>query len=179
MVDGRTAWLQASDWNWLVLPVTLASTDDVFAVQADVFIPPYATFSEHADIFMFDNITDPLGNWGAHGLAAGIVATGTTTDDVEWWFYPETVLTYNSTAAITFTTGQWHTLRVEGVRSLCFFQTLLDGVPVGNLDIACDTSGTQIGLLGEMVANPTPFAVNIAWSNLTISAGSAGCAPWE
>ncbi len=170
-VYGRTAWYQTSDWNWLVFPVQLAAGDDVFAVQADVYVPAYTTYRRDVSMFPFDTAAAGT-DYGTHGFATNVSSTGPSASSLSWWFYPDAAGTARRTVPLTFATAQWNTLRVEGRRSTCAFRVLIGGLLVDAYTTTCDTTGANLSLVGTAAG-----AANVAWSNLSISKGTAGCVP--
>lgn len=174
-VYGRTAWYVTSDWNLLTVPVTLTSADDRFAVEVDFYLPAgSATREQRAGIFLFN---DPNfgASFGTHGLLSTVQNSGASSV-LRWWVYPlaNPPDAFNSTTAISFVPDSWHSMRVEGRRSTCTFETSIDGVPVGAWAGTCDTGGATMGLYSRNnVVQPT----GVAFSNLRIYRAVAGCAP--
>jgi hypothetical protein len=176
-VYGRTAWYQTSDWNLLFVPTGFASGDDVFAVEADVYLPAFTTFERQASLYSFSTTQ----NVGVYQSTLGVLAqpwarSGTNTT-LEFWTSAATgVQTQVATTPYPTFPGQWRRLRVEGVRSACRFRTLVDASVWITWTGACDVSGTYFVLGGN--AATAPNQAQTAWSNMTIYKGSgSNCVP--
>jgi hypothetical protein len=174
-VYGRTAWYQTSDWNLLFVPTGLQSADDVFAVEAAVYVPTLTTYSRGASLLAFTSAT------GSGAVAGGVQAFLESPLAAPSHLSFHTVTTFlagimQASSTLPLQTGQWRQFRLEGLRSTCSFRTLLDGVAYNGWSGTCDLSGTYFALFGN--TNPTFNAAQVAWSNLTIFKGSsAACVP--
>jgi hypothetical protein len=171
-VYGRTAWYQTSDWNFLVFPSHLTAADEVFAVEADVYLPAAGASSRYANFIILNDAT-PGNGGGTHGVMLRLAATSTGTS-LGWWFYPTTWGTLDRVVPATFAPAQWHTVRVEGRRSTCAFRAYVDGVLADSFTKACDLAGAKISLVGN---SETAQAANTAWSNYRVQVGTAACGP--
>jgi hypothetical protein len=170
-VYGRTAWYQTSDWNTLAFPHGLSSTDDVFALEADFYLPPYSSFRRGAGVYVFNT----LGlDCGTYGVNAGVVTTSAEDALASWWRYPDACATGTRTTPVSFVAGQWHTMRLEGRRSTCVFNLKIDGVSVDALTGTCDLRGGTFSLNS---GGTTLVPMNVAWSHLRVLKGSDACVP--
>ena len=114
--EGRTAWVQRSDWNELFVPFGDAEPD-FFAVQADFFLPPVSTWTRGVDLVVF---TDPAGPDEAdvrHGRGISIYQDPGRGPMFEWGVshgVNSVVVEYKGTlpAAVT---GSWRKLRIRGL----------------------------------------------------------------
>ena len=180
-VNGRTAWSQTSDWNMLFVPTSLAPTDDVFAVEADVYIGTPTSTPWFANQMLFTTTGTASGPNGTcqaiGGLYSALVARSGSASTSEWWTSaacPYAQMTTTSLAATP--SGQWHRYRVEGVRSTCHFRALLDGSLMSSWAGTCDMSGGYFALYAHAYALGN--AIQVAWSNMTIYKGNtAVCVP--
>jgi hypothetical protein len=146
-------------------------SDDYFSVQVDVYLPAgSATQEQRAGIFVF-NDPDPGLSFGTHGLLSTLQNSGAGSSALRWWVYPlaNPPDAFNATSVVTFLPDQWHTLRVEGQRSLCRFRTLVDGVELGIWGGACDTAGAMMSVYSR---NDAVQPTAVAWSNLRIFGGT-------
>jgi hypothetical protein len=164
---GRTAWYQTSDWNELIVPLGGATAEDVFAIEAEVFIPAFATYGRHASI-MTHRAVD-----GTHGIGITLTSPDPSAKTFNWWnaagFVPPVT-------PLAFATDGWQTVRLEGRRSACVFRARASAVVPHAYPGTCDLTGDQVYLTSN--ASPGPVgAMNVAWSNLRIFKGSAECAP--
>ncbi len=174
-VEGRRAWKITSDWGQLLLPLSLATLGDPFAVEAEFFMPPVTAWMRGADIVVF---TEPMGGaktgdlW--KGLRFGIREEPGKPTWFEWYEPDDTrknVRDYIGTLPGTVT-GRWHTIRIEGSPSKGWFRGLLDGRPLVFAHGAYDLGGSKVVLgAGYGYMNP----VDVAWSNLRIFSGSPEC----
>lgn len=184
-VYGRTAWLQTGDWNGLFVPTGFTSGEDVFAVEADFFLPTFSPgrSSIGVNFQLFTNnqfvvCTDgglPQSYNGA-GVGVSMEAGGASTLSI--WnnvctsaggggMYSSPVPAY---------VDAWKRMRVEGSRTSCRLRTYVDGQLIADHDGACDlySGGTFALFSGVNAWNPA----NVAWSNLAIFSGSsAACLP--
>jgi hypothetical protein len=158
-----------SDWAWLVFPVFFGSGDDVFAVEADLYVPtPILTpYRQGAAIFAFNSAT-PGDGFGTHGIAASLSFNSGAPTTLEWFAYPWPTGSSNRSTTISYGFAAWHRLRVEGRRSSCSFRAYLDGVLTDSWTEACETTGVNISLTGGL---------DTCWSNLTLYRGVGTCAP--
>ncbi len=177
-VAGRTAWLQTSDWNVLLIPHGLAAGDDIFATEVDTYLPTVTTYQRMANLAPFTTSATAPGPQGTcqflGGIWGGPVARSGSGSTVEWWSAacPNTLL---STAPMASPTGAWHRLRIEGIRSTCRYRLLLDGSLLSSKTGACDPNGSYLMLFGS---SPSWNSAQVAWSNLAVYKGSeASCIP--
>jgi hypothetical protein len=174
-VAGRTAWQQASDWNVLLIPHGLPAEDDVFAVVADVYVPAITTYRRSAGLNHFTTSATASGPLGTCQFLGGawpefwVRPGGPVT--LEWWSGTCGNVLLDS-SPIADPTAAWHTMRVEGVRSTCAYQALLDGSVISSWT-GCDASGPFLNLYGHALGG----VAGIAWSNLSIQTGTAACVP--
>jgi hypothetical protein len=177
VVYGRTAWYQTSDWNILLVPSGFAASDDVFAVEADYYVPPLTTFDREVLIQAFATSTT-VGPYqstlGVLGLMSARVAGSPT---FEWWTQAANgVQTKVASQVVSPFVGAWHHLRLEGLRSSCHLRAYFDGAFLSTWTGACDMSGTYFILQGDAVNGGNQ--AQTAWSNLAIYKGSAtACVP--
>ena len=174
-VEGRKAWKITSDWGQLMLPLSLATLGDPFAVEAEFFIPPVTGWMRGADMLVF---TEPMG--GARtgdvwkGIRFGVREEPGKPTWFEWYEPDDTrkgVRDYIGTLPGTLT-GRWHTIRIEGSPSAGWFRGLLDGRPLVVAHGAYDLGGSRLALgAGYGYMNP----VDVAWSNVRIFSGSPEC----
>jgi hypothetical protein len=174
-VGGRVAWLQSSDWNVLLIPHGLDAGSDVFAVEAEVFVPAITTYRRSAGLNPFTTSATAPGPQGTCQFLGGawpefwVRPGGPVT--MEWWSGScgNTLL---ASGPVADPTAAWHALRVEGVRSTCTYQVRIDGQLISSWT-GCDASGPYLNLYGHAPGG----AAGIAWSNLRIEAGTPACAP--
>lgn len=193
-IAGRTAWTTTSHWMTLLVPMGLSASDDIFAVEVDLFWPLYGSGSSLAGMYaLIDHAAGPgtpfyLNSYGElHGVWSGWYrGAGFTVE----WHGPPTILpamgwrpelsgsTYSnrlSSGAASDPTRAWRTLRLEGRRSACRFRFIVDGVEQSAWAGSCDAAGSNLGL---RAVNPIGASLSgIGWSNLRISRGSEGCGP--
>jgi hypothetical protein len=183
-VGGRTAYTSTSDWMDLLIPTGLSASDDVFAVEVDVFRAASSTSSRLTGFLLFGthaaDSTVPfwLNNYGElQGLWAGWHESTSGTTTVEWRTPPSPVPSNGwlatagvvaGTAITGIQTGAWHRLRVEGARSSCRFRLLVDGALLSTWTGTCDVSGANLGLYSDGAGTP----VGVAWSDMVIYRGS-------
>ena len=167
-VYGRTAWYQSSDWNTLYVPMGLSAADDVFATEADFYVPAGTAFELAGGLGAFE--TDLGGGYFSHGVSIVPVRLTSGTYRLDWKVRSgQTETTPRSTPIANFT-GQWHKLRLEGIRSTCRFRALIDGTQVDSWSGTCDLAGATTDL--RSWSAPFGSAVNVAWSNLAVFKGS-------
>jgi tRNA A-37 threonylcarbamoyl transferase component Bud32 len=173
-VQGRSAWLQESDWNNLYIPLGLEAAD-VFAVQAEFFMPPAATWPRLATLVV---LTDPSaeGNPSAsvHGVGVELSQPPNASPRMTWRLHRGADMEAETyTGSLTGPlVGRWRLVRIEGSRSGCWFRVLLDGAPLVVARSACDLAGGH-ALLG---GNDGPyFPAQVAWSNLATFEGGPRC----
>lgn len=181
---GRTAWVQLADWNRLHVPTGFTDSDDVFAVEAEYFAedlgPGRALVNALLGVFTTPQeylCPEGLGQ-GLHGLTVGpgyrslpdvsnllVFANGCASAGGG----------LGASTPIQTVVGTWQRLRVEGARSSCRVRALVNGQVVGTYNGQCNLfQGGYFALHGQ--AAPWTVA-NVAWSNLSISKGTAACAP--
>jgi hypothetical protein len=174
-VAGRKAWQVTSDWGQLILPLDLDPSVDVFAVEAEFFLPPEAGWMRGVGLGVF-NAFRADGKVGILDRGVGLVIAKEPGKPPYYdWYEPDDakvnikgfVRDLNGTI-----TGEWHTLRIEGSRSQRWARGLLDGraIVFGYGDI--DFTGTKI-LLGVGYGSVNPE--DAAWSNLRIFTGTPEC----
>lgn len=157
--------------------VGLAASDDVFAVEADFYVPPVAsgTILGVIDLFTHNQVLVPCQNMG--GMRVGPWVRPGAGTSMEWWTVPLTTCgsTQQKATSISSVTGAWKHLRVEGARSTCRFVASLDGVVTDTwTQPACSLPGAYFGMESNWSVIQ---AVNVAWSNMRISKGTPGCVP--
>jgi hypothetical protein len=162
---GRSAWVQPSDWNGMYIPAGRSSTD-LEAVEIDVYVPAHswAVFS-------------PLANYLDYALTqdyAHFALVGTTGQmTVQYDASTTGVADYTLTSSLTgFTSGTWHTVRVEYDYSLNETSFSLDGI------VVYDTTAIPLSTLSDayvVLGTGTTCcssAANVAWSNLRVYQGT-------
>jgi len=178
-VYGRTAWLQSADWNVLLVPHGLAAGDDVFAVEADVYVPAATSNYRYAAMAPFTTSGTAAGTLGVCQFMGGIYGAlyerPGPSATVEWWNTSVCDWTRLASQPTESRAGAWHRLRVEGVRSTCRYRLLLDGTVLGTSTAACDPGGGYLSLFGGGLGQQGL----VAWSNLAVYRGSssASCIP--
>lgn len=179
-VGGRTAWYQTSDWNVLLIPTGLASSDDTFAVDADIYVPSYTGSGwVAASIALFTTSNTAPGAQGTcqflGGVFGGIYSTSSGST-LRWWDAISCPQNQLATIGLTFTSGQWNHLQIKGARSTCAYQALVNGTLVSSWTGTCAATGGYFALFGSNHVAGSP--ADIAWSNLVISKGTqVGCVP--
>ncbi len=184
VVGSRTAFTTTSDWAEILAPANLAPADDLFAVQADFYATAVTLGASNFRSTGLYALTDIYNFGQQHGLWAGFREKLGQPTQFQWVVSPATlpasgwdgwdldiptVSTLAQSAPATLPLAGWHTLRVEGSRSRCRFQARLDGVVISTwAPASCDVAGT---LVGVSAARSQPL--NVAWSNLVVSKGSA------
>lgn len=184
-VYGRTAFYTTSDWGILWIPVSSSSAPAV-ALEAQFYIPSITTYQRLAELVAFTDLDS--GPWQlARGVRSLFAAETGGTNHFDWFAYtaangwggggafdpPALRLPIHSTI-----TAGWRTVRVEAARGLCRFRTRLEGAEILNWSAPCDATGAGVALSSwyqtpEGAYQPT----QVAWSNLRVFHGSAGCAP--
>jgi hypothetical protein len=169
-----------------VVPTYLAAIDDVFAVQADVFVTSGSAVDEGAAIVAFGD-PDPNPANACAALSQGIFdfawALIGGTAEARWaktdGCPPSgTGFSVVSTNSVTPFSGNWATLRLEGIKSACRFRMLVDGAVVSTWTGACAMGGDSIVLYGRS-GSIGSSGFDIAWSNLRIQKGSGTiCVPY-
>jgi hypothetical protein len=156
---GRACWVQDSDWNLLFVS---APQDDVFAIEADVFLPAPIPYDRNAGFSLFIERT---------GRGMQVVLNGQTDGArIDWWAISESgVHTKVGSKTVGFTLDQWHRFRVEGTRSTCTLRALVDGSAIDSWSGACDLTGSLYALASGGVSSTT--AAEVGWSNLRVQKG--------
>jgi len=175
--ENRGAWLQSSDWNQLFLPAG-ERRPDVFAVMASFFAPTEQGQGAGVGLHVYG---DPGGTMDhrssdlQHGRGIALIAEANGAVRYEWGIVggrntTQVVAKGTLPGAIT---GKWHTLRIEGSRSLCWTRALLDGAPVVLEVGACDLAGGEIILTGAWRDAYVP--ANVLWREVQILEGEPSC----
>ena len=174
--DGRGAWLQASDWNQLILPAG-AKRPDLFAVEASFLAPPVTDQAVSVTLHVYGDPAGPIDHTSSdviHGRGLVLIEAPGSPPRFEWGV-PDGVNTRTvsskGTLPATFT-GRWRTLRLEGSRSRCWLRASLDGQPLVLETGACDLEGGSMILTGGGAAY---VSANVLWREFRISEGDAGC----
>ncbi len=174
-VGGQTAWSQLSDWNMLFVPTGLTGADDVFKVEADVFVATPTTSALYANLMLFtttDTAPGPQGTCQAlGGLYPALASRSSAASTLEWWLSatcPYVMMTATPLAGAP--TGQWRRFTVEGIRSSCRFRALLDGALLGTWTGTCSMSGGYFVLYAH--AWDLGVSAQVAWSNMVIARGN-------
>jgi hypothetical protein len=175
-VGGRTAWLQNATYSLLFVPIGLSARDDVFAVEADVFVPAATTFNLDGGIQVFTTTSTAGSDYSPGGLLGTLLLKPGEPTVFNWW---DSSLggtwTLVGSDPIAYSGSQWKRLRIEGVRSGKRFRALLDGTPISSWAGSTDLSGGYFALWSS--TSLAGMQSNTAWSNLGILGGTASCAP--
>lgn len=181
LIGGRTAFTSGSDWMELSVPADLAVGDDAFAAQADFYANPVTLASgsfRNIGLYLLSDLHD---SGQDHGFWAGFREEGGLATQFEWvtgpaslpatgwdaWDLDRGLGVVAQSAPLALPVGGWHTLRVEGIRSLCWFQALVDGAVVSTWRPAsCDLAGGSVA-----VASARVFPIGVAYSNLAVHKG--------
>jgi hypothetical protein len=175
-VYGRTAWYQTSDWNLLFVPTGLTASDDVFAVEADLYLPSPSGLDRTANIEVFTTTATLPGPNGTCQASGGVAALlGGDVPQFSWNSTATCAWTQLDSVSFSPPTNQWQRLRIEGVRSSCALRALLDGALIRTWDGSCTLDGTYFVLSSNSASGGSSLA---AWSNLTVLKGnSPTCVP--
>jgi len=173
--DGRSAWLQGSDWSQLFLPAG-PKRPDVFAVQAS-FLAPAAEHRVSVTMQVYVDPAGPLDSSSsdtAHGRGIVLFQAPGSAPKFEWGV-PEGVTSRAIDAKGSLPgpiTDRWHALRIEGSRSHCWLRVLLDGAPILVDTGHCDLAGGDV-LLGS--GAEAYLAADVLWRELAIYEGEPSC----
>jgi hypothetical protein len=161
-IAGRTGWLQASDWNRLLVPVSLA---EVFVVEVEVFAPgPETEWRAFGASFATNYTADRFGI----GVSVAVYMAADGSHTLQWREKEQLV----RTLSIPFTRGLWHTVRIEARRSSCSFSISIDGVALDAWSGSCVVKSDLVEV-GSIA--PAYRPADVAWSNLRVFSGD--CAP--
>jgi hypothetical protein len=168
-VAGRQAWKQTSDWNELSVPMNIRASDDVFAVQVDMYIPTPPSSQRDAGVRLFNT----LGlDGGTHGVRVRHLVPASPPDQVMWYAFGASWAQVTSPSTVSVR-DQWRTVRIEGQRSTCSFRAMLDSTIAQSWSGTCDLAGGSVTL--DSTGNGAFQPADVAWSNLRIFTGSVGC----
>ena len=172
-VQGREAWAQGADWNQLFVPLG-DPAPDVFAVQAEFFVPPASDRATWVRMMVYTDPGGPDASDVLHGRGIAIYQEPGANPAFEWGVLDGMTarsISYRGSLA-TALAGHWKTLRIEGSRSHCWLRATLDGAPLLTAFDECDLSGRFV-LLSSSRGHLVPG--DVAWSNLTTFEGEPAC----
>lgn len=173
VVGGRTAWVQASDWNILLVPSPLGAGDDLFAVEADAYVPSVDTNGRVLVLQAFGADAWVGGEGAPYGVRALVTEDpgGVAAVTLSTWAAGAFVNRVASSTASAL--NQWTTIRVEGRQSTQRFKAYRGGAATAAWTGAADLSGGYVSLDSSWQNPGGPTGV--AWSNLRILRGAGTC----